>query len=294
MFLHYLTSVFATFVVKSDCLSGNKPMKILFSKFHGAGNDFVIIDSRNSGIQLSASQIQRLCNRNFGIGADGLILMELSRDGNLVMRYHNADGNEASMCGNGGRCAGAWAVMEGITTSVLTFDASDGKHDAEAELSQNGLYKVRLTMNDVKNFRELEDGFYADTGSPHVVKFVHEPDAVNVLKEGERIRYDQLFQPGGVNVNFAAIEGNRIRLRTYERGVEAETLSCGTGVTAAAIAAMLKTGSDCSEWTMITRGGTLGVYASFNGSFFEDVVLEGPAQFVFKGEINLQDDWKRS
>lgn len=262
-------------------------MKILFSKFHGAGNDFVIINNRDSGIQLSASQIQWLCNRNFGVGADGLILMELSVNGSLFMRYHNADGNEASMCGNGGRCAGAWAVMEGITNSCLTFDASDGKHDAEVEYLQNGLYKVRLTMNDVKDFRELEDGYFADTGSPHVVKFVHEPDVVNVLNEGERIRYDQQFQPGGVNVNFAAIEGDRIRVRTYERGVEAETLSCGTGVTATAIAAMLKTGLDRSEWAMITRGGTMRVYASFNGSIFEDVVLEGPAQFVFKGEINL-------
>lgn len=262
-------------------------MKIQFHKFHGAGNDFVIIDNRNSGIQLSANQIQWLCNRNLGIGADGLILMELSGNGSLFMRYHNADGNEASMCGNGGRCAGAWAVMKGITKRVLTFDASDGKHDAQIEYLQNGLYNVKLTMHDVKDFRELEDGFYADTGSPHVVKFKHDLDTVNVLKEGELIRHGPQFQPGGVNVNFAAIEGDRIRVRTYERGVEAETLSCGTGVTATAIAAMLKTGSDHSEWAMITRGGTLRVYARFNGSFFEDVVLEGPAQFIFKGEIIL-------
>jgi len=260
-------------------------MKILFSKFHGAGNDFVIIDNRDSNIQLSANQIQWLCNRNLGIGADGLILMELSGNGSLFMRYHNTDGNEASMCGNGGRCAGAWAVTEGITKTSLTFDASDGKHEAEIEYLHNGLYNVKLTMHDVTDFRELKDGFFADTGSPHVVKFVGEPDAVNVLKEGKSIRYDQQFQPGGVNVNFAAIEGDRIRVRSYERGVEAETLSCGTGVTATAIAAMLKTGSDRSEWTMITRGGTLKVYATFNDSCFEDVVLEGPAQFVFKGEI---------
>lgn len=268
-------------------MSCYKPMRIQFYKFHGAGNDFVIIDNRDSGIQLSANQIQFLCNRNFGVGADGLILMELSGNGSLLMRYHNADGKEASMCGNGGRCAGAWAVMESISKSDLTFDASDGKHDAEVEYLHKGLYKVRLTMNDVKEFRELEGGFFVDTGSPHVVKFVNEPDTVNVLKEGEHIRYDQQFQPGGVNVNFAAMEGDGIRVRTYERGVEAETLSCGTGATATAIAAMLKTGSDHSEWTIITRGGTLRVYARFNGSFFEDVVLEGPAQFIFKGEIIL-------
>lgn len=262
-------------------------MIIRFNKFHGAGNDFVIVENRDLSICLTSSQIKQLCHRNYGIGADGLILAEADDSGEIIMRYYNADGNEATMCGNGGRCLAAWAVKQGLFEDAFSFKAIDGYHHATVRLLNCDLYEVKLSMSEVRNFNEIEDGYFVDTGSPHVVKFIDYPDLIDVHTEGRKIRLDQQFQPDGVNVNFANIGDEAIRVRTYERGVEAETLSCGTGVTATAIAFMLKTGSNIAENVLVTSGGEMKVKAFFNGIFFQDVWLEGPAEFIFSGEIKI-------
>jgi diaminopimelate epimerase len=262
-------------------------MKLKFSKVHGTGNDFIMVDNLNGNISLSKSQVEGLCDRHMGIGSDGLILVEKANRNEFFMRYYNSDGNEASMCGNGGRCMAAWVFRNGLAEREFSFQAVDGSHHAIVDSSENGLYMVKLTMRDVRKFEKLDDGYFLDTGSPHCVEFVGDTELVDVLSRGRKLRFDQRFHPGGVNVNFAKIVDDRILVRTYERGVEDETLSCGTGVTATAIAAMLETGSDEKKWTIDTPGGMLVVYARFNGSYFEGVELEGPAQFVFEGEINL-------
>ena len=262
-------------------------MVLQFSKFHGTGNDFIVIDNRNDQIHLSTKLINQLCARQTGIGADGLIMADMTASGNLMMRYFNADGHESTMCGNGGRCLAAWAVMNDNSGHSFPFQAIDGFHHAEVRLLKPGLYSVVLSMCDIGVFNKLDDGYFIDSGSPHFVRFVEEPEAVDVISEGHRLRFDMRFQPAGVNVNFVRIRNERIIIRTYERGVENETLSCGTGVTAAAIAAMLETGSEQDEWLMETKGGELKVSVVFDGKLFKNIILEGPAKFVFKGEINL-------
>lgn len=261
-------------------------MSIQFSKFHGTGNDFIIIDNRDASLQLSQSQIKMFCARHVGVGADGLILAELAKSGELFMRYYNSDGHEASMCGNGGRCFAAWAVKMEIVKNEFEFLAADGKHSAIIDQQSYDISNIILGMADVHEFKHLPDGYLIDTGSPHFVKLVKDPDEIDVVGEGRRLRNDKRFLPGGVNVNFAVMDDNQIKVRTYERGVEDETLSCGTGVTAVAIAAMIETDSMRNKLSVITRGGTLRVNAVFNGSFFEKVELQGQAQFVFKGEIH--------
>lgn len=262
-------------------------MIIQFSKFHGTGNDFIIVDNRDGLLNLESVVIARLCDRHLGIGADGLIIVEPSAEGEILMHYYNADGNEAGMCGNGGRCVAAWAVRNGLTDKEIIVHANDGKHAARAEKVGEGLYIVDLGMTNVDKFKKFEDGFFVDTGVPHFVKPVDDPELIDVLKEGRLLRFDERFMPGGVNVNFARLMAGKIRVRTYERGVEDETLSCGTGVTATAIAGMLSIGSEINEWEIQTRGGLLKVYANYKDQVFRDVVLKGPAQFVFEGEIIL-------
>lgn len=262
-------------------------MKIAFKKFHGTGNDFIIIDNRDGDVHLTDENVRFLCNRRFGIGADGLILAETRNNGRLYMSYFNADGFEATMCGNGGRCLAAWAHHENLAQNDIDFDAVDGIHTAQILTAINGQYDIRLRMADVRVFKRLDDGYFVDTGSPHFVKFVINPDEINVCEEGRKIRWEERFKPGGVNVNFARINDHNIFVRTYERGVEDETLSCGTGVTATAIAAMLETGSKRTVWSVNTKGGPLRVLAKYAGGHFTDVILTGPATFVFKGEIEL-------
>lgn len=262
-------------------------MKVKFSKFHGTGNDFIIIDNRKGLLHLNQSKIHLLCHRRFGIGADGLILAEERSGSRLFMRYHNSDGREATMCGNGGRCLAAWAQHIKLTWNEIAFDAVDGAHRAQIQHFEVGDYFIRLTMNDVTSFNKLDDGYFVNTGSPHFVKFVPDPDIVDVNAEGSRIRFGERFKPDGVNVNFAKIGEGGVIVRTYERGVEDETLSCGTGVTAVTIATMLETGSNIEEWNITTKGGQLKVSAMKLNERFTDVILSGPATLVYEGEIDL-------
>ncbi|MBE0662038.1 MAG: diaminopimelate epimerase [Bacteroidales bacterium] len=262
-------------------------MKILFSKYHGTGNDFIILDNRDGLIGLVPETIARLCDRHFGIGADGLIIIEPSDKSEVLMHYYNADGIEAGMCGNGGRCVAAWAFRNGITDKEIIVRANDGDHSAKVEETGEGLYNVELSMTNVHTYKKFEDGYFVNTGVPHFVKPVDDPELIDVVNEGRILRFDKRFMPNGVNVNFARIIAGKIKVRTYERGVEDETLSCGTGVTATAIAGMLSLGSEINEWEIQTRGGILQVYANYKNLVFSDIILKGPAQFVFEGEIIL-------
>jgi diaminopimelate epimerase len=254
-----------------------------FYKYHGTGNDFILIDNRNGAIKLSAEQVAHLCHRHFGIGADGLMLLEQAPGYDFRMVYYNSDGNESTMCGNGGRCITAFAKSLGIINNAANFLAIDGEH--RAKIKENG--DICLHMQDVKGMDIQYFHTTLDTGSPHYVQWVTDVKNMDVFHEGRKIRYRDEFRKEGVNVNFMQLIDGRLYVRTYERGVEDETMSCGTGVTAAAIAATAKFIGD--ETTIIeTPGGKLEV------SFTKDtpltainVVLTGPATFVFKGEIEL-------
>lgn len=262
-------------------------MFVHFSKYHGTGNDFVMIDGRNQETShFTTKLIQHLCDRRFGIGSDGLIILENGEGADLKMRYFNSDGQEGSMCGNGGRCFTAFAHHLGISGSELAFEGIDGKHSA----SLLPLGDIRLKLKDVKGFSSLEDGYLLDTGSPHFVKFIHGLDQIDVALEGKEIRHQARFGPGGVNVNFVEMgpEPGQISVRTFERGVEAETYSCGTGVTAAAICAYLFKKTDIISYLIKTRGGKLNVsFKVQEKSLFTDVYLTGPAVKVYEGSIEL-------
>jgi diaminopimelate epimerase len=264
-------------------------VKIHFSKYQATGNDFVVIDNRTAGYTFSKDQIEKICHRKFGIGADGLMLIEPhpSLDFNLV--YYNSDGSQ-SLCGNGSRAAVRMASSLGIVNGKAQFNAYDGAHSAE--LLASGIVKLR--MNDVKKVENLKEDFFIHTGSPHHIKFVTNVQQYPVVEEGRKIRYSENYKPGGTNVNFVELlSGNTIFVRTYERGVEDETLSCGTGIVAAALAASLKgysspvtvkaLGGDLSvEFRPITSGSVIGQEGAFT-----DIFLIGPAKLVFEGDLEL-------
>ena len=258
-------------------------MLLEFSKYHGTGNDFVMIDGREKDTSyLDRALIQRLCDRRFGIGGDGLIILEESNRRDFRMRYFNSDGREGTMCGNGGRCITAFARKLGIITLETTFEGIDGEHSAS--VLPNG--EVRLRLKDVEGIRWAEDGCLLDTGSPHFVKFVTRLDEVDVEVEGREIRNQSRFGSEGVNVNFVerSEQPNRISVRTYERGVEAETYSCGTGVTASAICACFHFKSDILSYFVHTPGGNLKVtFRSHHHTLFTDIFLTGPVSHVYEG-----------
>ncbi|MEA3445888.1 MAG: diaminopimelate epimerase [Bacteroidota bacterium] len=268
-------------------------MKIDFFKYQGTGNDFIIIDNRGLEYNLSKKQVAYLCNRRFGIGADGLMLLENHDNLDFEMRYFNADGAEASLCGNGGRCMVAFAKMQGLFTNSTKFMAVDGVH--EASINKKGI--VDLKMLDVTTIRKTLNGYYLNTGSPHYVTFVDNADILDVFVEGRNIRYHKEFSPDGCNVNFVdEIETGIIKVYTYERGVENETLSCGTGVVAAAISSYIKNRPSTDNFSVQTKGGNLSVKfsctetkkASQNKNLlFTNIWLSGPAEFVFSGYIKL-------
>ena len=258
-------------------------MKITFSKYQGTGNDFILIDNRQQNIRLRTEQIKSLCERRFGIGADGLMLLETEEGADFKMIYFNADGNESTMCGNGGRCITAFARKLGIIHDRAFFTAIDGRHEALLEEADF----VRLQMTDVTDIENRNDHSLLNTGSPHYVLWVDDVTKTDVYAEGRTIRNRQDFQPKGINVNFAQREEDRILVRTYERGEEEETLSCGTGVTAVAIASVKNKTGDFSI-NIETPGGLLNVsFHKAQAKSAERIWLSGAAMFVFEGRIAL-------
>ena len=262
-------------------------MTIPFYKYQGTGNDFVLIDQRTTHYltREDTDQIQHICDRRFGVGADGLILLEEKEGYDFEMIYFNADGRESSMCGNGGRCIVAFAKYLGIIEDSTNFLAIDGPHEAEIK----GTDWVSLRMIDVPEIEQGSDYFVLNTGSPHYVVFVEDIDDIDVVENGKAIRYSKRFREEGINVNFVEKKKDGIIVATYERGVEDETLSCGTGVTAAAIAYQLAKSTDKETVTAIeAKGGQLSVKFITDGKDgAKDIWLQGKATQVFTGELEL-------
>lgn len=259
-------------------------MKIAFYKYEGTGNDFIILDNRSNQYNLlSKTQIKFMCDRHFGIGADGLMLLNLSRGFDFGMIYYNSNGGESSMCGNGGRCLVKFAYDLGIHLMNYSFLAADGAH--EAHFAEGGW--IKLKMKDVHNITHHFGDAVLDTGSPHYVKAVDNVRHFNLFEEGKNIRYSKEFKEKGINVNFVQPEDGDIMVRTYERGVENETLSCGTGVTAAALV-FAHNDNGFNRVEVQTLGGRLAVEFEKNNNNFTNVWLCGPAAYVFKGEIELK------
>lgn len=282
-------------------------MKISFLKYQGTGNDFVMIDQRHEQFikKTDVETINHLCDRRFGIGADGLILLEKPKNtpdnsptsdipnpksSDFEMVYFNADGRESSMCGNGGRCLVAFANYLQVFDNQCIFNAIDGLHDAKVRADG----WVELKMIDVRTVETGNDFYLLNTGSPHFIVFVEDLTDINVYENGREIRYSERFHREGVNVNFVEIrKDGSLEVATYERGVEAETFSCGTGVTAAAIAFALKTGVDFTENAalsvpILTKGGQLEVRLQRDAAgIFQDIWLCGPATQVYKGEVDV-------
>ncbi|WP_143959428.1 diaminopimelate epimerase [Litoribacter populi] len=257
-------------------------MNLEFYKYQGTGNDFVMVDDRQNAFDAqNLPLINSICDRKFGVGADGLILIRNHADYDFEMVYFNADGTQ-SMCGNGARCAVAFSHFLGIIKEETYFLAIDGPHKA---FFNEGT--VHLEMGDVPGIAKDGEEFFLNTGSPHHVKFVADAAHYPVVEEGAKIRYSAKYSPRGTNVNFVEIlDDQELNVRTYERGVEDETLSCGTGVTACALVHGSLSGQN--NIRIKTLGGTLQVkFKKVDGERFTDVVLSGPARQVFKGSIAI-------
>ena len=256
-------------------------MTLEFHKYQGTGNDFIMVDDRDEHFNPPKNIIEKLCDRRFGIGADGLILIRNHQELDFEMIYFNSDGSQ-SMCGNGSRCAVHFAHQLGIIGRQTIFQSTDGLHEATIEEDI-----ISLSMHDVGGINTLNPNeCFLNTGSPHHIIFSPDNHSVDIIKEGRTIRYADTYQPGGTNVNFVTLLGsNEINVRTYERGVEDETLSCGTGVTAAALAVSQQNIS--SPVIVHTKGGTLSVSFVRNEKGFTQIKLIGPATPVFKGAIDL-------
>ncbi|MHA8087999.1 diaminopimelate epimerase [Aquirufa sp. Wall-65K1] len=252
-----------------------------FYKYQGTGNDFVIIDDRAGAFQLGQKEIAHLCHRRFGIGADGLMLLQKAEGYDFRMVYYNSDGTEGSMCGNGGRCLVRFASDLGIVQDFTTFIAIDGEHQAHIDPD-----KISLHMQNVAEIETVSNDYFAQTGSPHLVRFCSAVQSEDVKNTGAQIRYSDTFKSrGGTNVNFVELTPKGLFVRTYERGVEDETYSCGTGVTAAALVAHTIHGLS-SPVAIQTLGGNLSIEFKGNAQTgFYDVFLIGPAVRVFEGEI---------
>jgi diaminopimelate epimerase len=259
-------------------------MHLHFFKYHGCGNDFIILDNRKGAIQLSNQQVQNLCHRHFAIGADGLMLLELASGYDFKMVYYNSDGNISSLCGNGSRCITAFAQRLGIIKDKAHFLAADGDH--HSVINEN---EIALKMNDVNVIEDHKEFSFLNTGSPHIVKWVSNLNEYDVFTEGRKLRRSEPFNSkGGTNVNFAEQTTDGIYIRTYERGVEGETLSCGTGVTAAAlVAASINKATTSINCKVKTPGGDLIVTFQKKSQGFSEIWLKGPARFVFEGDISL-------
>jgi diaminopimelate epimerase len=260
-------------------------MEINFDKYEGTGNDFVMIDNRNNLFpKKEVKLIAHLCDRKFGIGADGLILLENDSETDFKMVYFNSDGNQSSMCGNGGRCLVAFAKKLNIIQNTASFTASDGIHHATISNDNS----VALQMKDVDSIKTDSNYTFLDTGSPHHIEMVSAISKVEVKSQGAAIRYGAIYGSVGANVNFVEqINENTFSIRTYERGVEDETLSCGTGATAVAIAMNFIEKTNSNTITINVQGGKLEVSFDKMDSHYSNVFLKGPASFVFQGKINI-------
>lgn len=260
-------------------------MKFTFDKYQSTGNDFILLDNRQSIYDnITTEQVKKMCDRHFGIGADGLMLLNNKKGFDFEMIYYNADGKEGSLCGNGGRSITQFANKIGIKKKEYLFSATDGDHKALIDLDK----EIKLQMSDVKNMEFSLDHYILNTGSPHYVTYVKGIADMDVVDEGRKIRNSKDFAKNGINVNFVEVMGkDEIYVRTYERGVEDETLSCGTGVTAAAIvSAHNENGFNRVE--VKTKGGNLSVeFDKKSETEFVNIWLCGPANFVFSGEIEL-------
>lgn len=263
-------------------------MEITFYKYQGTGNDFIMVDNRNLALPRHNTQLYKhLCDRRFGIGADGFIMVQNKEGYDFEMVYFNSDGNESSMCGNGGRCIVMFAKQLGIIKDKTHFLAVDGPHDAE--IFENGW--VSLKMKDVETVEQLGDDYFLDTGSPHYVRFVGEElSNFPLIDTAKHIRYNDRFAEKGTNVNIVHSNDNGVLdVRTYERGVEDETYSCGTGVTAVALAAYAQkpTGKGITQ-PISTPGGKLQItFDKVAANHYQNIWLQGPAQFVFSGTVEV-------
>ena len=255
-----------------------------FVKYQGTGNDFVIVDNRDNSISIKDHHlIAQLCHRRYGIGADGFIAIESDTTSDFFMRYFNSNGHEGSFCGNGSRCAVHYANTLGLTQKEVIFRAADGLHQAQFIGEE-----IALSFHVVSNWEIREDALFIDTGSPHHIAFVNDVATVNVANLGAAIAHGPPYYANGTNVNFVTVTANdSLQVRTFERGVEAETLSCGTGVTAAAIGAHISKLVTAKKISIQTSGGELTVSFKANSNSYEEVVLQGPAKPVYKGQWEI-------
>lgn len=257
-------------------------MPIRFYKYQGTGNDFVLIDNRNHEFPVGQTAlIRKICDRRFGVGADGLMLLEEHAATDFKMVYFNADGNESTMCGNGGRCISAFARLLDIAGEHGTFMAIDGEHEY---VLKDGL--VHLKMIDVPEISNAGEDAVLFTGSPHYVSFRDDIAALKIMEEAHKIRYNDTYRKEGINVNFVNDQTGKIKMRTYERGVEDETLSCGTGTVAAALCIAERRKMDTGVLDIETPGGKLSVSFEMEGNTYKNIWLIGPAEFVFEGVLS--------
>jgi len=261
-------------------------MKISFHKYQGTGNDFIILDNRKKEYSpLTASHIRHICDRRFGVGGDGLMMLGEKQGFDFDMKYFNADGRESSMCGNGGRCLVRFAYELGIHKPVYHFIAVDGPHEAEIDTDDT----VSLKMQDVTRVSKFHGDYILNTGSPHYIKMVNDVMNTDVFKKGRDIRYSKEFEQEGINVNFVeqVPDEDKILIRTYERGVEDETWSCGTGVTAAALICYHNE-NGFNDVEVKTLGGSLTVeFDRIDDNHYNNIWLSGPAEKVFEGSMEL-------
>ncbi len=260
--------------------------KIVFYKYHGCGNDFIIVDGRNISLQPTPQKIRTLCERHFGIGSDGLLILKDSDDADFRMIFFNPDGSRATFCGNGGRCIAAFAQKLGVIKNKCIFIADDGTHHAEIIKNNANTAVVKLSMNDVLKEKNVEGGFLLNTGTEHFVKYIEDINDFDLKEFGSSMHNKPSFGSKGANINIAEIDNNQqINVRTYEKGVFDETLSCGTGVVATALTSynyIKKT-----NLTVNTKGGSLQVSFKVSDTGYTDIFLTGGATLVFKGEISI-------
>ncbi|NNF01393.1 MAG: diaminopimelate epimerase [Bacteroidia bacterium] len=262
-------------------------MTVEFYKYHGSGNDFILIDNREGILgELDAEVVKNLCHRHFGIGADGLIMIENLDGYDFKMVYYNSDGNESTMCGNGGRCISHLAHKLGIIDKEAKFKAIDGDHEVKI-VSDDW---IELKMQDVTLIKQVGNDYEIDTGSPHYLIFGSDVAKIDIM-EARQVRNNAQYKDQGINVNYVEeLPGNgSIKVRTYERGVEDETLSCGTGVVASGIGTAYKNkrSGDCT-YLVFTKGGELQTSFKLNEDKAEDIWLKGPAKMVYTGKLNIE------